>query len=306
MQRALGLAALLAAVALAACGSDSGDSGGRPVVVATTTQLADFARAVGGGDVVVHQILRPNTDPHDYEPRPSDVTQTADAKVVLENGDGLDHWMGDIVKQSGGHPAVIDLGAALPVKRGGDPHWWHDPRNARAAVRQIRDALAKSDPRHTAEYDQRAERYVGQLDALDTGIQKCFAAVPPGERKLVTDHDAFGYFAARYGISVIGAVIPSQTTQAQPSAGDTAKLAELIRREHVKAIFPESSLNPKLADALARATGATSDHTLYGDTLGPQGSRGASLPRHGEGKRRRDGARLHGRRKRLHSLGFGR
>jgi zinc/manganese transport system substrate-binding protein len=180
------------------------------------------------------------------------------------------------VRQSGGHPAVVDLGAALPVKRGTDPHWWHDPRNARAAVLKIRDALAKADPQHTAEYDRRAERYVGQLDALDRGIQKCFAAVPAGERKLVTDHDAFGYFADRYGIAVIGAVIPSQTTQAQPSAGDTAKLAELIRREHVRAIFPESSLNPKLADALARTTGATSDHTLYGDTLGPKGSRGAT------------------------------
>ena len=286
MRRALGLAALLAVVVLAACGSDSGDNGGRPVVVATTTQIADFARAVGGGDVVVHQILKPNTDPHDYEPRPSDVTQTANAKVVLENGDNLDKWMGDIVKQSGGHPAVVDLGAVVPVKRAGessgneasryDPHWWHDPRNARDAVLKIRDTLAQSDPRHTAEYDRRAQRYVGQLDALDTGIQKCFAAVPAGERKLVTDHDAFGYFAERYGITVIGAVIPSQTTQAQPSAGDTAKLAALIRREHVKAIFPESSLNRKLANALAQATGATSDHTLYGDTLGRQGSRGAT------------------------------
>jgi ABC-type Zn uptake system ZnuABC Zn-binding protein ZnuA len=276
MRRAGALAVLLAAAVLvAACGSGD-DPSGKPVVVATTTQIGDFARNIGGDRVVVHQLLKPNTDPHEYEPRPRDVRQTADAAVVLENGDGLDQWMGDIVDKSGTDATVVDLGAAVPVKRHGDPHWWHDPRNARAAALKIRNTLAQVDPTHTADYDRAAERYVTQIDALDSGIQKCFRAVPPAERKLVTDHDAFGYFASRYGIIVIGAVIPSTTTEAQPSAGDTARLAELIRREHVKAIFPESSLNPKLADALARATGATSDHTLYGDTLGPAGSRGAT------------------------------
>ena len=102
------------------------------------------------------------------------------------------------------------------------------------------------------------------------------AKVPPAQRKLVTDHDAFGYFAHRYGIDVVGAVIPSQTTQAQPSAGDLAKLTKVIEREHVQAIFPESSINPKLADAIARETGASADHTLYGDTLGPADSKGAT------------------------------
>jgi ABC-type Zn uptake system ZnuABC Zn-binding protein ZnuA len=283
MKRAL---LLVVAVFVAGCGSGSGDSGGRPVVVATTTQIGDFARQVGGADVVVHQILKPNTDPHDYEPRPADVTQTASAKVVFENGDNLDRWMGDIVKQSGGSPDVVDLGAGVPVKRAGetagaeaskyDPHWWHDPRNARAAVAEIRDALVKADPGHAATFERNAARYIDQIDALDAGIRKCFDAIPAGERKLVTDHDAFGYFAERYGITVIGAVIPSQTTQAQPSAGDTAKLAAVVRREKVKAIFPESSLNPKLAEALARETGATADHTLYGDTLGPKDSNGAT------------------------------
>ena len=95
-----------------------------------------------------------------------------------------------------------------------------------------------------------------------------------GERKLVTSHDAFGYFARRYGITVVGAVIPSQSTQAQPSAGQIAELAALVRREHVKAVFPESSMNPKLAEAIAAQTGARADYTLYGDTLGPAGSNG--------------------------------
>jgi ABC-type Zn uptake system ZnuABC Zn-binding protein ZnuA len=102
------------------------------------------------------------------------------------------------------------------------------------------------------------------------------AQVPRSQRKLVTDHDAFDYFAARYGIQVVGAVIPSQSTHAEPSAGETAKLIDLVRREHVKAVFPETSMNSKLAEAVARATGARSDLTLYGDTLGPDGSPAAT------------------------------
>ncbi len=115
-----------------------------------------------------------------------------------------------------------------------------------------------------------------QLARLDRGIAACFARVPTTARKLVTDHDAFGYFAARYGITVVGTAIPSQTTQAQPSAGATARLIALIRREHVKAIFPESSLNSRLVKTIARETGAASSYTLYGDTLGPKGSPGAT------------------------------
>jgi zinc/manganese transport system substrate-binding protein len=245
-------------------------------VVATTTQLGDLARVIGGSAVDVHQILKPNTDPHDYEPRPRDVQDTAGAKVVFESGDKLDAWMGKVVSQSGGTPQVVDIGARVPVKRPGDPHWWHDPVNAQAAIVLIRNTLAAADPAHAVLYDRKAHAFDAKLRLLDAGIQRCLARVPPAARKLVTDHDAFGYFAGRYRIRVIGAVIPSQTTQAQASAEQVAKLSATIRREHVRAVFPESSLNAKLAKAIARETGASSDHTLYGDTLGPAGSRGAT------------------------------
>ncbi|MEA2480466.1 MAG: hypothetical protein QOJ07_2388, partial [Thermoleophilaceae bacterium] len=215
-----------------------------------------------------------NTDPHEYEPRPSDVRAIVNARVVLASGDGLDSWIGDVVRQSGRSPRRLDLGGAVPVRRAGDPHWWHDPRNARAAVAAIRGAFAQADPRHAREYAANARRYIARIDALDRGIARCFASVPSGRRKLVTDHDAFGYFANRYGIQVIGAVIPSQTTEAQPSAGDSARLAALIQREHVRAIFPEHSLPSDLADALAGQTGASAQYHLYGDTLGPKGSSG--------------------------------
>jgi ABC-type Zn uptake system ZnuABC Zn-binding protein ZnuA len=277
LRRVLLVPAVAAALLLAGCGADSGSAGpGQIKVVATTTQLADFARAVGGDRADVVQLLKPNTDPHDYEPRPYDVLSTAHAEVVLENGDGLDHWMGNVIEQAGSDATIVDLGAHVPVRRRGDPHWWHDPRNAQAAIAAIRDALTRANPAAKQTYARNADAYEAKLRALDAAIGGCIARVPAGARKLVTDHDAFGYFAARYGITVAGAVIPSQTTQAQPSARAVAKLTRLIRSERVKAVFPESSLNAKLAQAIARQTGARSDLRLYGDTLGPKGSGGAT------------------------------
>jgi zinc/manganese transport system substrate-binding protein len=276
-------AALAAALLAAGCGS-SGSGSGKLSVVATTTQIGDVAGQVGGNDVDVHQILAPNTDPHDYEPRPDDVTTTADAKIVFTNGDNLDAWMDKVVSDSGSDAKVVDLGAGVPVKLPGessgpeasqyDPHWWHEPRNAEAAVREIAAQLSAADPKDKATFEANAAAYEAKLKRLDSGIANCFSEVPAGDRKLVTDHDAFGYFANRYRIRVVGAVIPSQTTQAQPNAQDLTDLADLIKREGVKAIFPESSLSPKLAQTIASQTGASANYTLYGDTLGPADSSG--------------------------------
>jgi ABC-type Zn uptake system ZnuABC Zn-binding protein ZnuA len=270
-------AAAAAALLLAGCGAATGPAApGQVKVVASTTQLADFARAVGGDRAKVVGVLKANTDPHDYEPRPFDVLATADAGVVLESGDGLDHWMRTVVKQAGSDATVADLGARVPVKRPGDPHWWHDPRNAAAAVAAIRDALTEANPGAKDVYARNADAYLVKLRGLDRGIAACMERVPAAQRKLVTDHDAFGYFAGRYGIAVVGAVIPSQTTEAESSARDVARLTRLIRRERVRAVFPESSLNAKLAQAIARQTGAVSNLTLYGDTLGPKNSAGST------------------------------
>jgi ABC-type Zn uptake system ZnuABC Zn-binding protein ZnuA/ABC-type Mn2+/Zn2+ transport system permease subunit len=283
---ALAVAALVAIGALlAGCGS-SGSGSGQLRVVATTTQIGDFVREVGGNAVSVDQILQPNTDPHEYEPRPSDVTGAVEAKLVFANGDEMDSWVDKIVSDSGSDADIVDLGAIVPERRPGessgaeasryDPHWWHDPRNAEAAVAAIERRLAAADPSHRREFQRNARAYLAKLRRLDAGIAQCMSKVPIARRKLVTDHDAFGYFADRYGIEVVGAVIPSQTTQAQPSAKDLSALAKLIEREHVKAIFPESSLSPKVAEAIASQTGASSSYTLYGDTLGPEGSSGAT------------------------------
>jgi ABC-type Zn uptake system ZnuABC Zn-binding protein ZnuA/ABC-type Mn2+/Zn2+ transport system permease subunit len=283
--RAAALATAL--VALAAVGAGCGSAGGssdKVDVVVTTTQLGDFVREVGGEAVAVDQILEPNSDPHDYEPRPSDVEGAANAEVIFASGDDLDGWIEEIASDSGSDAEVVDVGAEVPVRLQGeasdeeaseyDPHWWHDPRNAEAAVRVIERALVAADPSRRATFEPHARAYLAKLRALDRGIAKCIDSVPPARRKLVTDHDAFNYFANRYGIEVIGAVIPSQTTQAQASAKDLSELAQTIETEQVQAIFPESSLSSKVADAIARQTGASADYTLYGDTLGPEGSSG--------------------------------
>jgi ABC-type Zn uptake system ZnuABC Zn-binding protein ZnuA/ABC-type Mn2+/Zn2+ transport system permease subunit len=283
-KRGLALTGALCALLLVAGCGDSGSDSGKVSVVATTTQIGDWVREVGGDKVDVTQILAPNTDPHDYEPRPDDVTDTADAQIVFESGDDLDHWIDTVVSDSGSDAKLVDLGADVPVKLPGeaegeeasefDPHWWHDPRNAEEAVRQIAAQLSAVAPEDRDAFEANAAAYEAKLRALDSGIQRCIDSVRAADRKLVTDHDAFGYFANRYGIQVVGAVIPSQTTQAQPNAQDLSDLADLIRKQGVKAIFPESSLSPELADTIASQTGAQVGEELYGDTLGPEGSSG--------------------------------
>ena len=262
-----------ATITLAGCAGANARDDGRTRVVATTTVLADLARNVAGPDAQVVGLLRPNTDPHDYEPRPDDVRATAGADVVLESGKELDAWMGDVIDQSGSRARIVDLGAGVP---GRDPHWWHDPRLAQTAVRAIGRALAAADPAHRAAYARRATAYERRLGRLDAALAACFARVPAARRKLVTDHDAFASFARRYGIRVVGAVIPSQSTQAQSSARDLADLRRTIEREHVAAVFPESSLSARVARALARDTGARSDLVLHGDALGPRDSAAAT------------------------------
>ena len=274
-RRTLAAGAAAALLAASGCGSDDGGGGGDSLeIVATTTQVADLVRVVGGRDVSVTQILQPNTDAHGYEPRPDDVKATAGAKLAFASGGGLDDWMADLVDDAGASLEQVDLAMAVPVRRRGDPHWWHDPRNAEAAVAEIADTLGRARPSARARFRRNARAYLKRLRALDRGIRRCLAAVPRGERKLVTDHDAFGYFTDRYGIEVVGAVIPSQTTQAQPSAGDLAELSRVVREERVRAVFPESSVNARLARAIAAQTGASAEYTLYGDSLGPKGSSG--------------------------------
>ena len=155
-----------------------------------------------------------------------------------------------------------------------DPHWWQDPRNAIRAVAAIRTALGKADPAGRAAYDRNAAAYTARLESLDRAVAACIDRIPPAQRKLVTTHDALGYYADRYGLRIIGAVIPSLSTQAQASAGEVSALVDTIRHEHVNAIFAESSVNPKIERAIAAESGATVGTALWADSLGPDGADG--------------------------------
>jgi zinc/manganese transport system substrate-binding protein len=275
--RRTALLLLLLSLAVAGCGTSSAGSGGRAVVVATTTQVGDFARVIGGDQVEVRTLLRANADPHEFEPRPSDVRTVGEADLVLRSGGDVDDWLDRVLSDAGGHAARLTLIDRVPEQRVDgklDPHWWQNPRNVALVVPAIRDALTRVDPGGRAEFGRRAAAYSRRLAALDRGIARCVAGVPPAQRKIVTTHDALGYFARRYGVKVVGALIPSLSTQAQPSARDIERLVSQIRREHVKAIFPESSINPKLERAVARETGARTGGHLWADALGPPGSSG--------------------------------
>ena len=272
--------ALLLAIGLAAgCGSSDSNPSATVAVTASTTQLGDFAREVGGDRVDVTQILSANSDPHEYEPKPSDAESLIDADLILKSGGDLDQWLDQIVDSSGSDAPELTLINEVPTLESGDetdPHWWQNPQNAIKAVLAIRDELAQIDPDGTASYDAKAETYVAKLRKLDSKIATCMDAVPTDQRKLVTSHDALTYYADRYGIDVIGAAIPALSTSAQASAGETADLVDLIRRTGVTTIYPEAGVSSQLEDAIADEAGATVGGELWADTLGPEGSDGAT------------------------------
>ncbi len=256
MRRAI----LILAVFAAGCGA--GDPGGDgPRVVATTTQLADMARNVAPSAQVT-TLLKANTDPHQYEVRPRDVKALAKADVVLRSGGETDEWLDSALDSAGvDSHAVVDAGRAAGIE-GDDPHWWQDPRRAERAVESIGRAIPGAD----------SGPYVARLRALDEAVAQCLATVPRPQRRLVTSHDALGYFARRYGIDVVGTVIPALSTSAQPSAGDVTRLVDTIRSAGVKTIFAESSVNPKVEQAIAREAGARVGPPLWADSLAPGGT----------------------------------
>jgi ABC-type Zn uptake system ZnuABC Zn-binding protein ZnuA len=259
---------LLLPLVFAACGDD-GAAGEGPAIVATTTQLGDMARNLAPAATVT-TLLHANTDPHEYEVRPHDVKALAGADIVLRSGGEVDEWLEGALDSAGvDEQDVVDAGAAAGLE-GDDPHWWQDPRRAEKAALAIGAALRRAGlPEETA-------AYVARLRELDAGVRACLDRVPPAQRLLVTSHDALGYYARRYGIQVVGTVIPALSTAAQPSAGEVSALVATIKRTGVKTIFPESSVNPKVEAAVAREAGARIGPELWADSLGPEGSDGAT------------------------------
>jgi ABC-type Zn uptake system ZnuABC Zn-binding protein ZnuA len=241
-------------------------------VVATTTQGADLARQVAGTRAQVSSMLKPNSDPHTYEPRAGDVKALSRADLVLRSGGEIDGWLEEAERGAGSGAPVVTLGEHT----GTEPHWWQDPRAVMRAVPRLRDGLTRVDPAGKAQYAANAARYLDRLRRLDRAVAGCIATIPAAHRKLVTTHDALGAYARRYGLQVIATVIPSRSTRGQASAGETAALVQTIRREHVPAVFAESSVRSDVERAIAREAGARVAPPLWADSLGPKGSAGAT------------------------------
>lgn len=277
------MAAALFATACANGGRDAARSSEGLVVVATTTQVADFSREVAGDllgqRVEVRSLAKPNVDAHDVEPSPADLTTVAAADVIVENGAGLEEYLRPLLAASGTRARTVDASDGVMLRRddGGtgtaDPHIWHDPRNARIMVANIAEGLAAADPDRADAYRANATAYQAKLDQLDADIAARIATLT--NRKLVTNHDAFRYYVDRYGLTFVGSIIPGFDSSAELSAADLTDLVARIRAEGVTAVFTEGSLPPTTAEAIARDAGVTvvsGEAALYGDSLGPPGS----------------------------------
>jgi zinc/manganese transport system substrate-binding protein len=273
---ALVLAACSAAVTLPA-------GAGTLRVVATFSILGDLVHNVGGSELDLRILVGPDADTHTFEPTPADGASLARAQVIFENGFGLERWLEPLAQASdtrarrvvvtaGLQPGGISLGA----DRGAvDPHAWQDVAKTIKMIPLIRDALAQADPAHAAGYQANADRYIQALTELDGFIVAQAASLPSARRKLVTNHDALGYFAARYGFEIVGTALSSISTEGgDPSAAQVAALAAEIKSAGVPVIFTENVENAKVIEQIADESGVIVGQPLYTDALGQPGTDG--------------------------------
>lgn len=250
-------------------------------VLATTTIVADLVRRVGGNAIDLTTLLPVGSDPHSFEPTPQDIATASNAQVIVANGLGLEQFLLRMVDTAGGQIPVVSLADGIAPRElaaedahnhgGVDPHVWVTPANAVIMVKNAEQALSTLDPANAAAYHANAERYTAELTDLDTWVQAQIDSIPPENRELVTDHRTFGYFADRYGLKLIGAVVPAYSTNAEPSAQEMARLQDAIRSLGVKAVFVGATVNPALSKQVAADSGIKLI-PLYTGSLGGPGS----------------------------------
>lgn len=261
---------VLFALPLAGCGTQSAAPGAQTDVIAVETFLADITRNVAGDRLSVGSLIPEGLDPHAFDPTPQDVARLAGSRALVINGAGLETWLEPVLENAGGESLLIDASAGLTPREHEqeeetgaetehehetDPHFWLDPISVVRYTENIRDGLIQIDPDGAADYAKNADAYIAKLQELDRWIRTQLESVPPERRLLVTNHESFGYFADRYGLKVVGAIIPSASTSAAPSAQQLAGLIETIRSSGAPAIFLETGTNQQLANQLAAETG---------------------------------------------------
>lgn len=253
-------------------------------VLASFSILADFARNVGGDRVDVAMLVGPGGDAHVYTPTPADARNVAAAKLVIVNGLGFEGWLSRLVKSAGNKATVIIATQgiaprkekAAPGHKDGhddaDPHAWQSVANAKIYVANIRDALVAVDAAGAAFYRANAESYLAKLDALDKEVRETVAKLPAERRKVISTHDAFGYFADAYGIAFIAP--QGVSTEAEATARDVARIIAQIRKEKIPAVFLENVSDPRLMRRISVESGARLGGTLFSDSL--TGEKGAA------------------------------
>jgi zinc/manganese transport system substrate-binding protein len=257
----------LLAFALCCASPALGESPPLPVV-ASFSILGDFVREVGGDGVALSTIVGPNGDAHVYEPTPGDGRKLAGARLVFVNGLGFEGWIDRLIAASKTRAEIVTVSAGVAPRRGDaglDPHAWQDVANARRYVENICDALVAADPSRAKLFEANAAAYLARLDALDREVAAALTAIPTARRRLVSTHDAFGYFSARYGLQFIAP--QGVSTEAEASARDIARIIDAAKREKVGAVFLENIADPRLAQSIAAETGAKIGGTLYSDAL---------------------------------------
>jgi len=268
------------ALALLVLSGFSGGAGAADKVkaVASFSILGDMVREVGGDRVDVATLVGPNGDAHVFTPTPADAKTLASAAVFFVNGLGFEGWMERLEKSSGfkGKVVVISKGVAprsMVEEEGGkpetitDPHAWQDLANGKLYVANIRDGLIAADPEGKAAYEANAAKYLDELAKEEAAVKQAIAALPEDRRKIITSHDAFGYFGAAYGLTIIAP--EGVSTESEASAQDVAKIIRQIKAEHIPAVFIENITDHRLLEQIARETGAKIGGTLYSDALSP-------------------------------------
>ena len=244
-------------------------------IVATFSILADLAKNVGGDAVDVGSLVGPNGDAHAYAPSPADAKRLADAKLVLVNGLGFEGWIERLVKASGTKATVAMAAKGVKPRQmkdedghdhgKSDPHAWQSVANTKIYIANIRDALVKADPAGKAAYEANASAYLAKLDALENDVTATIAAIPAERRKIITTHDAFGYFGAAYGMQFIAP--QGVSTESDVSARDVAKIIRQIKTQKIPAVFMENVTDPRLMKRIAEESGAKVGGKLYSDAL---------------------------------------
>jgi len=255
-------------------------------VVTTTAVLADFARVIGGEQVDVYSLLKPNVDPHEYEPTAADTTALAKADVIIQNGIGLEGWFEETMENAEVRGRRVDASVGVTLRKGvgggaeageDDPHIWHSPLNARTMVTNIRSVFEGADPANAELFAGQERAYHSQLGALDREIRASISTLT--NKKLVTSHDSLGYYVDEFDLDYVGSVIPGFDSQAELSPAQINDVVAKIKAQGVKAIFTETSLPAKAAEAVAQEADVkliTGEDGIYGDSLGPPESDAAT------------------------------